>query len=131
LRRVLINHANRTTRFQHVYHKIFLSQNLARINILALRWKHVRLGIAIIRPELKTARNIFLTLVIFPLCAGFAVAQHQSLNDDGGWVLALEKAWNHALEAEDAKALDLILTNTFVSIEIDGILLALHRCLSF
>jgi len=35
-------------------------------------------------------------------------------------VLALEKAWNHALEQKDAKALDMLLANTMVSVDIDG-----------
>src|ERR1700720_4262951 len=33
--------------------------------------------------------------------------------------MALENAWNHALEAKDAKALDMLLANTFVSVDID------------
>jgi ketosteroid isomerase-like protein len=35
-------------------------------------------------------------------------------------VLALEKAWNLALEEKDAKALDMLLANTLVSVDIDG-----------
>ena len=35
-------------------------------------------------------------------------------------VLALETAWNHALEAKDVKALNMVLANTFVSVDIDG-----------
>ena len=42
------------------------------------------------------------------------------MSDEGGRVLALESAWNHALEAKDSKALDMLLVNTFVSIDIDG-----------
>ena len=40
--------------------------------------------------------------------------------DEAGRVLALEKAWNHALELKDAKALDMLLANTMVSVDIDG-----------
>lgn len=32
----------------------------------------------------------------------------------------MEKAWNHALEAKDANALDMLLANTLVSVDIDG-----------
>jgi ketosteroid isomerase-like protein len=46
--------------------------------------------------------------------------QQQALSDEGGRVLALETAWNHALEAKDAKALDQVLGGTFVSVDIDG-----------
>lgn len=41
-------------------------------------------------------------------------------NDEAGRILAFETAWNHALEAKDTKALDMILGNTFVSIDDDG-----------
>jgi ketosteroid isomerase-like protein len=51
------------------------------------------------------------------LCVFLAVAQQKSIDDEGGRVLALENAWNHALESKDAKALDMILANTFVSID--------------
>jgi ketosteroid isomerase-like protein len=54
------------------------------------------------------------------LGVALAVAQQKSIDDEGGRVLAFENTWNHALEAKDAKALDMILANTFVSIDIDG-----------
>jgi ketosteroid isomerase-like protein len=47
-------------------------------------------------------------------------AEQQSASDEGGRVLALETAWNHALEAKDTKALNMVLDNTFVSLDIDG-----------
>jgi ketosteroid isomerase-like protein len=46
--------------------------------------------------------------------------QASNSSDEGGRVLALEKAWNHALEQKDAKALDMLLANTMVSVDIDG-----------
>jgi ketosteroid isomerase-like protein len=54
------------------------------------------------------------------LVAGLAAAQQRNLNDEGGRVMALENAWNHALEAKDTKALHMLLANTFVSVDIDG-----------
>jgi ketosteroid isomerase-like protein len=62
-----------------------------------------------------------LALSLLVLAAGFALA-HQTSNseDEGGRVLALEKAWNHALEQKDARALDMLLANTMVSVDIDG-----------
>jgi ketosteroid isomerase-like protein len=48
------------------------------------------------------------------------MAQQKSISDEGGRVLALEKAWNHALEEKNAKALDMLLANTLVSVDIDG-----------
>ena len=40
--------------------------------------------------------------------------------DEGGRVLGLETAWNHAIESKDTKALDMLLGNTFVAVENDG-----------
>jgi ketosteroid isomerase-like protein len=65
-------------------------------------------------------RKAFVVVGILLLGVALTVGQQQSLDDEGGRVLALENAWNHALEAKDAKALDMILANTFVSIDIDG-----------
>jgi ketosteroid isomerase-like protein len=64
-------------------------------------------------------RKIALGVVLMLL--GFTVAaQQRTAKDDEGWILGLEKAWNHALEQKDAKALDMALAKTFVSIDIDG-----------
>jgi ketosteroid isomerase-like protein len=47
-------------------------------------------------------------------------AQQQNMSDEGRRVLALEKAWNLALEEKNTKALDMLLANTMVSVDIDG-----------
>jgi ketosteroid isomerase-like protein len=65
-------------------------------------------------------RKILFGVGILLVATALTAAQQKSASDDGGWVLALENAWNHALEAKDAKALDMLLANTFVSIDIDG-----------
>jgi len=65
-------------------------------------------------------RKILVAVVVSLLGVALAVPRQKSINDDGGWVLGLEKAWNHALEAKDTKALDMILANSLVSIDIDG-----------
>jgi ketosteroid isomerase-like protein len=51
---------------------------------------------------------------------GMTLAQQKSMSDEGGRILELEKAWNRALEVKDAKALDMLLANTLVSVDIDG-----------
>ncbi len=56
-------------------------------------------------------------LLIFASVAGFA---QNSASDEGGRVLGLETAWNHAIEAKDTKALGMLLANTFIAVEIDG-----------
>jgi ketosteroid isomerase-like protein len=64
--------------------------------------------------------KIRLTVGLLMLSAVLTGAGQNGVSDDGGRVLALENAWNHALEAKDSKALDMILANTFVSIDIVG-----------
>ena len=65
-------------------------------------------------------KKIFLCFAVMLCVAVFAVAQENKLTDEGGRVLALETAWNHALEAKDVKALNMLLAHTFVSVDIDG-----------
>ena len=65
--------------------------------------------------------NRFLSVLAILLLSGAAAASQQnSASDEGGRVLALENAWNHALEAKDTKALGMLLANTFLSVDIDG-----------
>lgn len=57
-------------------------------------------------------------LILFVLA--IAVSGQQNNSDEGGRVLALENAWNHALEAKDVKALDMLMANTMISVDVDG-----------
>jgi ketosteroid isomerase-like protein len=55
------------------------------------------------------------------LCLGpYVNAQTSSQSAEGTHVLALDNSWNRALETNDTKALDLLLADNFVSIDIDG-----------
>jgi ketosteroid isomerase-like protein len=62
------------------------------------------------------------------LCAGFvisllmatAMAEQAGMSGDAGRVLALETAWNHAIEAKDAKAIEMVLADSMVAVESDG-----------
>jgi len=70
--------------------------------------------------EEKSVKALFASaaaLVIFACSSSFA---QNTASDEGGRVLGLENAWNHAIEAKDTKALDMLLANTFVAEEIDG-----------
>ena len=49
-----------------------------------------------------------------------AIGQTSGQSDEGAHVLALDNSWNRALETKDAKALDLLLADSFLSIDIDG-----------
>ena len=66
------------------------------------------------------ARVAILVVMILACGSVFFGASQKSVSDEGGNVMALESAWNHALEAKDSKALSLLLANTFLSIDIDG-----------
>jgi ketosteroid isomerase-like protein len=54
------------------------------------------------------------------LGVGLGRAQQSNDSDEGGRILALEKAWNHALEQEDTTVIDMLLANTMVSVDSDG-----------
>jgi ketosteroid isomerase-like protein len=71
-------------------------------------------------PEMITMRKILLAVVALLFTGALATTQQQNMSDEGGRVLALEKAWNLALEEKNTKALDMLLANTMVSIDIDG-----------
>ncbi len=64
--------------------------------------------------------KIFLSLAMLLCGVAPAAAQQNAASDEGGRILALETAWNHALEAKDTKALGMLLANTFLSVDIDG-----------
>ena len=57
--------------------------------------------------------------VLLLLTVSLACAQNSS-NDETGRIIALEHAWNRAIEAQDTKALDQILAPTLVAIDTDG-----------
>ena len=70
-------------------------------------------------------RKIFLASAIlwWGICATAAAspsAQQKTKSEEGDTVLTLEAAWNRALEAKDVGALNMLLANTFVSVDIDG-----------
>ena len=63
-------------------------------------------------------KSIFMVVIV--LAAGVCFAQSSSQSEEGARVLALDNSWNRALETNDAKALDLLLAESFVSVDIDG-----------
>jgi ketosteroid isomerase-like protein len=65
-------------------------------------------------------RKIIVAVGLLILSAALTGAGQSGLSEDGGRILGLENAWNHALEAKDTKAMAMILADTFVSVEIDG-----------
>ena len=63
-------------------------------------------------------RSVAIALT-FWIGAVLAVAQSAS-SDEGARVQALDNSWNRALEIKDTKALDMLLADTFVSVDVDG-----------
>ena len=66
----------------------------------------------------KIMQQIPVFAIALLFCA--SVAAQSSQSDEGAHVLALDNSWNRALETNDTKALDLLLADTFISIDIDG-----------
>jgi ketosteroid isomerase-like protein len=64
-------------------------------------------------------KKLFATAVLFLSFSPLCFAQGAG-GDEGGRVLGLENAWNHAIESKDTKALDMLLASTFIAVEIDG-----------
>jgi ketosteroid isomerase-like protein len=54
------------------------------------------------------------------LCAAVLGAQQGGDRNERGQVLALETAWNHAIEVKDTRALDLLLADSMVAVSSDG-----------
>ena len=75
-------------------------------------------------PELTGCLEEFVKkyILIFPLALslGACLAAQTFQSDEGAHVLALDNSWNRALETNDTKALDLLLADSFVSIDVDG-----------
>lgn len=59
-------------------------------------------------------------VLVMLLWLGPAMEAQAGHSSDESRVLALDNSWNRALETNDTKALDLLLADRFVSIDIDG-----------
>lgn len=65
-------------------------------------------------------QRVIATATFLLLAAAVLWPQQSTRSDEGSHILALDNSWNRALETKDTKALDLLLADTFVSIDIDG-----------
>jgi len=68
----------------------------------------------------KPKRIIAGMILLLALATVTPLARQRGRSDEGGHILALDNSWNRALETKDTKALDLLLADTFVSVDIDG-----------
>ena len=80
----------------------------------------VRCKIRLYNPGGVAMKPILTVAVMVCLGACLAAGQSGSQSDEGTHILALDNSWNRALETKDTKALDMLLADTFVSIDIDG-----------
>ena len=67
----------------------------------------------------------FLALGLLAVAAATVVArgQNTSSTDESGHIVALETAWNHALEVKDTAALQMLLANNMIALDSDGALM--------
>ncbi len=66
----------------------------------------------------------FLALTLFAFAAvTLAVRGQNTFADESGHILALETAWNHALEGKDTGALQMLLANNMIALDSDGTLM--------
>jgi ketosteroid isomerase-like protein len=65
-------------------------------------------------------KRLLLCSAALLIAASLPGSAQNSSSDEAGRVLGLETAWNHAIEAKDTKALDMLLASSFVAVEIDG-----------
>ena len=54
------------------------------------------------------------------LGVAITLGQQGGLSEQAGRVLALETAWNHAIEAKDTKAIEMLLADDLVALDSDG-----------
>jgi len=86
--------------------------NAHRCSIAAARrMKKAFARVSIARPIIAASA------LLFCVCAA---AQGPAQSEEGPHVLALDNSWNRALETNDTKALDLLLAESFISIDVDG-----------
>lgn len=66
----------------------------------------------------------FLLFAVTALAAfAFDARGQNSTSDESGHILALETAWNHALEGKDTAALEMLLAKDMVVLDSDGALM--------
>lgn len=77
--------------------------------------------------KMNVTRNVVIFLRFAVVAAWFIAATapggvpaQSPAKDDSARIIALEQAWNRAIEAKDTKALDQLLAPTFVAVDVDG-----------
>jgi len=69
---------------------------------------------------LRRTVGTFSAAALLLLGSHLAPAQQGHRADEAAHIQALDNSWNRALETKDTRALDLLLAESFVSVDIDG-----------
>ena len=67
--------------------------------------------------------KLFALILLAFAGVAFAVHGQNSTADESGHILALETAWNHALEGKDTAALEMLLAKNMTALDSDGVLM--------
>ena len=70
--------------------------------------------------SLRRTVGTFSAAALLLLGSHLAPAQQGHRADEAAHIQALDNSWNRALETKDTRALDLLLAESFVSVDIDG-----------
>jgi ketosteroid isomerase-like protein len=65
-------------------------------------------------------QHIIAAASVLLLIVAITLFPQRGMSSEEGQVLALETAWNHAIEVKDTKALDMLLADTMVALDSDG-----------
>ena len=65
---------------------------------------------------------LILTVVVL-VCVAYGACGQNTGAGESGHILALETAWNHALEGKDTSALEMLLSKDMVALDSDGVLM--------
>jgi ketosteroid isomerase-like protein len=65
-------------------------------------------------------RHIIPAGTVVLLVAAITLVPQRGFSDESGQVLALETAWNHAIEVKDTKAMDMLLADSMIAVDSDG-----------
>ena len=72
------------------------------------------------RRKSRRIASVLVVVCFVAMAAPALVLAQASAKDDSGRIIALEHAWNRAIETKDTKALDQLLASSFVAVGTDG-----------
>jgi ketosteroid isomerase-like protein len=76
------------------------------------------------------AKLVLFTTMVISVGVMTTPARQSAFSDDAGRVLALETAWNHAIESKDSNTVEMLMADSMVAVESDGTLVTKNEYLS-